>query len=437
MREQELAKDTLLFGNLGSYVIEEVIGRGGFGVTYRASSTGVDLPSYVAIKEFFPRNMCSRTLDPDSFDLVIDSPDKFEMITQLRDRFIKESRNVEACNHPGIVRVFETIECNGTAYMVMELIEGQSVKQIVDQYKDAGMTMPPEMAENIIRQLASSLHYLHNKHMTHLDVKPDNLMLAGNRVVLIDFGLSKQFNDDGSSDSQVLTALSKGYAPPEQYIGITSFSPESDVYSLGATFYKLLTGSTPPEPYALQEKPNSLVFEPSLPYNYKLAVHAAMELNRKKRIDSAYTFVEIIEKGAKALGNAQKRFADVTKDSGKPVVQDEPYHKTIRAEDIVPDIPSVPVKIKYRKPNRGIKWFFNFLLIAIIALSVFEFSEQIEHGRNHYYRLFHQDKIELLLSYIGVIFVSITGLLARSLIVKILFAFVSCSAVILMLINCS
>lgn len=295
MSQQALQRDTILFSTRGSYYIEDIIGRGGFGITYSASADGINLPSNVAIKEFFPKELCSRTPEPDSFDLIINSIEKVDMINKLRDRFVKESRNIQRCSHPSIVRVLDTIECNGTAYMVMELIDGQTLKQLQANLPEQKFS--PERARDIIESAARALKYLHENRMTHLDIKPDNIMLTdnGKRVVLIDFGLSRQFNDDGSSTSEVLTAVSKGYAPPEQYLGITTFSPESDIYSLGATFYKLLTGKTPPEPLVLKNNPNALEFPAKIPANYRKAILRAMTYDSQQRINSVAEFINILD----------------------------------------------------------------------------------------------------------------------------------------------
>lgn len=293
MDANALPPDTILFSNLGSYCIEEVLGSGGFGITYRASALIDGESSAVAIKEFFPRSMCSRSVDTDSTDVIIDSVDKFDSINKLRQRFVKESRNIEQCDHPSIVRVRDTIECNGTAYMVMDLIEGNNLKQLMPPHGG----YPANEAFRIIEQIADALEYLHNKKIAHLDIKPDNIMIArdDNRPILIDFGLSRHFKNDGSSDSEILTALSRGYASPEQYKGITHFSPKYDIYSLGATFYTLLTGKKPPEPRDLRNNAALLTFPKTAPVPFVRAIKAAMEYKPERRPASMAEFVRIIK----------------------------------------------------------------------------------------------------------------------------------------------
>ncbi|MDE6396974.1 MAG: protein kinase, partial [Muribaculaceae bacterium] len=112
------------------------------------------------------------------------------------------------------------------------------------------------------------------------------------RLVLIDFGLSRQYNPDGTTDSEIVAAVSKGYAPPEQYAGVKRFSPESDIYSLGATYYKLITGETPPEPFDISENPELLSFPPGIPEKDIDVITAAMEPERNKRLSTAREFID-------------------------------------------------------------------------------------------------------------------------------------------------
>ena len=397
--QQALPRETLLFGDRGSYVIDSVIGRGGFGITYRAYATEDDMPEVVAVKEFFPKEMCSRSADPDSDDLIVNSPEKFDTVTKLRDRFIKESRNIQECDYPGIVKVLDTIECNGTAYMVMELVEGKSVKEMMQDSDLSNGRLPLETAANLITQLAYALDYLHSKNITHLDVKPDNLMISAddNRLVLIDFGLSRRFNSDGTSDSELLTALTKGYAAPEQYYGVTSFSPESDIYSMGATFYKILTGKTPPEPGKLRENPDLLSFPSYIPDNYCNAILSAMVLDNTERIDTAEAFLTIMQTGS-----------------------------------LVPDRVSAEPKIKR---NRASKFFFNFLLLLLTMASaglIFSLSMRDWAVADVLFPLSGTDTASAL---IVSACISLIGLIMSSLVAKKIATFVSVILVATMLIN--
>jgi hypothetical protein len=168
------------------------------------------------------------------------------MVGRYRDKFIKEAKNIAKLKHPHIVKVIEVFEENGTAYYVMEYIEGCSLLEWV---RDKG-PLPEKEALGYIRQAASALDYIHSLQINHLDVKPGNILRrSSSLVVLIDFGMSKQYDASGEQTSSTPVGVSAGYAPIEQSTpnGVSQFSAPTDIYSLGATLYKLLTGNTPPD----------------------------------------------------------------------------------------------------------------------------------------------------------------------------------------------
>ncbi len=150
-------------------------------------------------------------------------------------------------SHPNIVSVNEVFEANNTAYYVMEYIDGESLRSYVQRngpLGEAGL-------RRLLLPVMDAVEALHAERLTHLDIKPDNIMLARRkdgsiRPVLIDFGLAKHYGADGTPTSTVNTlGCSAGYSPMEQYMGIRTFSPTADVYALGATMLYCLTGETP------------------------------------------------------------------------------------------------------------------------------------------------------------------------------------------------
>ncbi len=241
---QELQPGTRLSGgSYGGYTIDSVLGRGGFGITYSARS---EIGIQFAIKEFFPKNTCER--DTLSNQIIVTDFSKIELIGRLRQRFLEEADNIANCDHPYVVHVVESFEENGTAYMVMEHVEGVTLQTCV---KNNG-PMDEETAKEIIIKLALALNYVHNRKITHLDVKPDNIILtASGEPVLIDFGLSRQHKESTTTQEGLITAISKGYTAAEQYSRRLSnaFHPESDVYSLAATYFYLISGNRPVEPH--------------------------------------------------------------------------------------------------------------------------------------------------------------------------------------------
>ena len=227
----------------GRYKVERVLGQGGFGITYLCEQTG--LLRTVTIKEFFMREYCERDHDTATISLV--SSGSREMVERFRQKFIKEARAIAAFgfDNKHIVRIIDVFEENNTAYYVMEYVGGGSLS---DKVKAGALPEPDAL--RYIRQVATALEFVHSKHMMHLDVKPSNILLNENdEAVLIDFGLAKQYDAAGSQTSTTPVGISHGYAPLEQYRqgGVGSFSPATDIYSLGATLYKLLTGKTPVE----------------------------------------------------------------------------------------------------------------------------------------------------------------------------------------------
>ena len=244
---QALQQGSTLQG--GRYRIERVLGQGGFGITYLAVQSGLERK--VAIKEFFMKELCNR--DGSTSHVTLGTEGSRETVARFREKFLKEARNIARLNHPHIVRIHDIFEENGTAYYVMEYAEGGSLADLV---KSKGCLSESE-ATSYIHQIAEALAYIHGENMNHLDVKPANILLNDrNEAILIDFGLSKQYDAlTGGQTSTTPVGISEGYAPMEQYKqgGVSEFSPETDIYALGATFFKLLTGKTPPSSLDVNE----------------------------------------------------------------------------------------------------------------------------------------------------------------------------------------
>ena len=232
----------------GKYVIEKALGQGSFGVTYKATTQmkmAGDLGSLsakvsVAVKEFFMGEMNVRGANSS----VVEGSD-ISMVQNYRRKFRKEAENLSHLNHPNIVKVLSIFDENNTTYYVMEYLEGESL--------DGRITRLGKMSEKdaltVIRQIGAALQYMHESQMLHLDMKPSNVMCTNDgRVVLIDFGLSKQYDDNGEPESSTTLGLgTKGYAPIEQadYRQDGTFPATLDIYALGATLFKMLTGQRP------------------------------------------------------------------------------------------------------------------------------------------------------------------------------------------------
>ena len=294
----------------GRYRVERVLGQGGFGITYLCEQTG--LLRKVAIKEFFMREYCER--DDDTVSITLGSRGSRDMVERFRQKFIKEARALATLNHKHIIRIIDVFEENNTAYYVMEYVGGGSLADKVNSG-----SLPEAVALCYIRQIASALDFVHGKRMMHLDVKPANILLNENdEAILIDFGLAKQYDSAGSQTSTTPVGISHGYAPLEQYKqgGVGTFSPATDIYSLGATLYKLLTGVTPPEAGDVMN--DGL---PALPQHIsapvRAAIEAAMQPRRKDRPQSISEFLSLLEGNVKAESGKVKTESN---DDGETVI---------------------------------------------------------------------------------------------------------------------
>ena len=243
----------------GKYRIEKVLGQGSFGITYLATmkiKVGGNLGDMeatvnVAIKEFFMRDLNGR----EGSSVTLSS--KGELFNDYKSKFVKEARNLNKLNHPNIIKVLDLFEANNTYYYVMNYCKGGSLDDKIKHSK----CMSERDAVRYAYQIGMALKYMHSQKMLHLDLKPGNVVLDDNGdAVLIDFGLSKQFDSNGEPESSTTIGLgTSGYAPIEQgsYDG-KGFPVTMDVYAFGATIYKILTGKC--------ASSSSVLFNEGFPY---------------------------------------------------------------------------------------------------------------------------------------------------------------------------
>ena len=276
----------------GKYQIQRVLGQGGFGVTYLALQQGLN--RIVAIKEFFMENFCVRNAD--THHVTITTEGSREFVERYRYKFLKEARNIAKLDHPNIVSIIDVFEENRTAYYVMKYAQNGSLD---DKVKREGHLSEAEATRYILK-VAKALRFVHQHKMTHLDVKPANILLSDNdEPWLIDFGLSKQYDiKTGEQTSSTPLGYSPGYAPIEQYMagGAGTFSPESDIYSLGATFYKLLTGNTPPDASSVANEglPIQALKDKGVSQQTIYVIFQAMEHLRKDRLHDMGSFIRLL-----------------------------------------------------------------------------------------------------------------------------------------------
>ncbi len=234
----QLKPYTILYGK---YLVGDVLGEGGFGITYVGFDLNLEMK--IAIKEFYPNGFCSResavTAKVTSYGGM-----QMEAFEKWRQNFVKEAKNLAKCTGlPGIVGVKDFFLENNTAYIVMEYLEGVTLKSyIVGQ----GGKIPVKQALSLFEPVISSLSQIHRAGLIHRDISPDNIMLTNNGdMKLLDFGAAREFTKEEEKSLSVM--LKPGYAPEEQYRTKGKQGPWSDVYALASTIYKCITGVTPPE----------------------------------------------------------------------------------------------------------------------------------------------------------------------------------------------
>lgn len=259
----------------GKYVIDKVIGAGGFGITYYARHTSLD--QHYAIKEFFIDGRCVRNTMRHTVNLQGISPDMFE---KYRRKFTEEAQTLAKLDHPNIVRVIDVFEENETSYIVMPFIEGKTLESIVEK----NGPLEYGLAVNYLGQIASAVGYIHSRNILHRDIKPDNIMItADNHAILIDFGSAREFVQDKTQHQTSI--LTKGYAPIEQYSSNSRKGTYTDIYSLGAVFYYVLTGTKPMDATERlsEAMPEPKQINPQINEDVNRTILKAMQLKHENR----------------------------------------------------------------------------------------------------------------------------------------------------------
>ncbi len=315
------------------------------------------LKQRVAIKEFFVKDFCNR--DETTSQVTIGITSRTPLFNKLKDKFIAEAQSVFALKHSNIVNVYDVFEENGTAYYVMDYIDGPSLSDIL---KREGK-MSEQKALHYIRQVADALRYVHSKNRLHLDIKPGNIMVEeGDNAILIDFGASKQYDEEAGENTSTLLGKTPGYAPPEQMGNdVVKFTPSTDIYALGATLYKLLTGKTP---ISANLRISGEELEPlpsSISLKARNAVESSMQMNKKLRPQNIDEFLQILDgNGNDADGESTISVNEADEATVRPVqVQD----------DTVRNFKTQPTSDAGNQPKQA-KKPFNLKLFCGVAAAV-------------------------------------------------------------------
>ena len=294
MTSTQLQPGTVIHGTHNDYRIERVLGQGSFGITYVANVRlkgrlgAIESAAMVAIKEFFLRDVSSRN------GLRVFSVSDSTLCSDYRRDFLREAQNLSRLDNDHIVKVLETIEENDTVYYVMEYLSGGNL----DQHILSHGKLSCREALDIAIQIGEALKCMHAQHMLHLDLKPLNVMRGEDgHIVLIDFGLSKCFGADGQPESSTRIGQgTTGYAPIEQHSfkKADGFMPTLDIYALGATLFKMLTGSVPPEASVVLNEglPVDELSSAGVPPAVIALVERAMQPLRRMRHQTVGEFVD-------------------------------------------------------------------------------------------------------------------------------------------------
>ena len=296
-----LAIGTILHGEAYDYKIMDVLGQGTFGITYKAKvemkgALGrLDSNMYVAVKEFFMKEVNGR----ENSSVTSGSTSNGGLFYYYRDKFEREARNLSTLSHPNIVKVLEAFHANGTTYYSMEYIDGISLDKKIAQSPQG--RMPLTEAIETLKQIGAAIAFMHSRNMLHLDVKPGNVMMRKDgTAVLIDFGLSKQYTSDGEPESSTkVGAGTPGYAPIEQasYHEGKGFPTMMDMYALGGTLFKMLTGQRPPEASEILNEgfPTDSLRQLFIPDNIVNSISKAMAPLKKDRWQTVDEFVKHLD----------------------------------------------------------------------------------------------------------------------------------------------
>lgn len=371
MRENEknlysLQRNTEL---IGRYVIQEVLGQGGFGITY----LGIDklYGNKAAIKEYYPQKIAMRKAQYEDV-VTVTSIEEKNNYNKGKKRFLDEAQVMARFNkNEGIVKILDFFEANNTAYIVMEYLEGITLKQYLGKY---GVIQFRNLIEMML-PLLEALIEIHSQGLIHRDISPDNIMVQHNsKLKLMDFGAARDYTESGNKSLTVI--LKPGYAPPEQYQTHGVQGPWTDIYALCATIYKCLTGITPPDAIArvMDDKfkePDQL--DGKLSPDIKKILWKGMNIFPEERYqdigefgEDVYDALFIPEENKKLDLDNEK---NIDEDLDSPDKDNESVLKDDKIEGAVKKT-SIPKKEKRKSPVKELKKYIFFSSIGVFLKEI-------------------------------------------------------------------
>ena len=356
-------------GLIGRYVIQEVLGQGGFGITY----LGIDklYGNKVAIKEYYPQKIAMRKAQYEDV-VTVTSIEEKNNYDKGKKRFLDEAQVMARFNkNEGIVKILDFFEANNTAYIVMEYLEGITLKQYLGKY---GVLQFRNLIEMML-PLLEALIEIHSQGLIHRDISPDNIMVQHNgKLKLMDFGAARDYTESGNKSLTVI--LKPGYAPPEQYQTHGVQGPWTDIYALCATIYKCLTGITPPDAIArvMDDKfkePDQL--DGKLSPDIKKILWKGMNIFPEERYQDIVEFGEdvcdalfIPEENKKLDLDNEK---NIDEDLDSPDKDNESVLKDDKIEGAVKKT-SIPKKEKRKSPVKELKKYIFFSSIGVFLKEI-------------------------------------------------------------------
>lgn len=355
-----LFSGSVLYGNQYNYKIEKVLGQGTFGITYLAKVAlqgqlgQLDSNVYVTIKEFFMKEINGR----EGTNVTSTSSSKGGLFHEYKLKFAREAKNLSKLKHPNIVKVMDYFEANRTCYYVMEYLKGGDLDTLIERRG----RLSEEETIRYTKQIGAALSFMHQNKMLHLDLKPKNVVLNANGdAILIDFGLSKQYNSKGEPESSTTVGRgTPGYAPLEQanYQDGHGFPVTMDVYALGATMYKMLTGVRAPEASDILNEgfPKMQFSETICSRNTLDCIVKAMSPMKKNRYGDVEEFLEKLNTEVESGVTIEK---DLTEEINPEVVE-EP--EVLEVQPQVPEKETKPLQEKS-------VWAFVFSFVLFLFSS--------------------------------------------------------------------
>lgn len=339
-----------------TYRIDKQLANGGFGNTYVA--TNIEFEETVAIKEFFMKTDCQR--DSDNTTVIVSHSDMQDTFDSQKAKFKKEARRLRGMDYEGIIKVHDLFEENGTAYYVMDFVDGESLK---DRLSRTGRPMTEEEVKPLMIEILVALETIHDEGLLHLDLKPGNIMIDKNgKIRLIDFGSSKQLDkDNGGATSFTAQTRTDRYAPREQMeSNYSKYGPWTDIYALGATMYTLLTNRRPPLPSDIDDdksadKHISLPFPSDVSEEMCKTIVWMMSTERSKRPQDV---LEVLEYRTNLYAKASDINSEETVLNSPKVIGQQ--------ENTINDSHSVPVYAPHLNNEKGNTLPYVVIIIALV-----------------------------------------------------------------------